>query len=227
MMTRAGAYVPSGLGTAEAPPIWGLSAGRPATRQVDKLERLMAAWQPFWDCGGRSRYPGGAVINALILRIGLFGRRAAIRDTGAMTSRQEWLLMGLAHRKGQPLTPAQIQKAMFLMREEASALVGPKFYNFIAYNYGPFDANVYHDLDDLAQKGLVVSVDFPGRNWKLYSVTAAGLTEGTRVKQTANKLGAGYLEQVVDWVSSLTFPQLVRAIYAKYPKYKANSVFTG
>jgi hypothetical protein len=41
-----------------------------------------------------------------------------------MTTRQEWLLMALAHREGEPLTPAQIQKAMFLMSVEARPLVG-------------------------------------------------------------------------------------------------------
>ena len=49
----------------------------------------------------------------------------------------------------------------------------------------------------------------------------------SRVKLISNKQGVSYLEKVVDWVSSLSFPELVRAIYAKYPQYKANSVFTG
>jgi hypothetical protein len=92
-----------------------------------------------------------------------------------MTTRQEWLLMALAHRNGEPMTPAQIQKAMFLMSAEASGLVGQRFYDFIPYNYGPFDARVYHDLDELAQHGLVASTYVPGRDWKLYAVTPAGL----------------------------------------------------
>jgi hypothetical protein len=144
-----------------------------------------------------------------------------------MTSRQEWLLIALAHRNGQPMTPAQIQKAMFLMAAEARLLVGPKFYNFVPYNYGPFDANVYHDLDVLAERGLVTGNSFPGRNWKTYTVTPTGLVAAGHLKAAANHRGVGYLERVVDWVSSMSFPQLVRAIYAKYPEYKANSVFTG
>jgi hypothetical protein len=125
------------------------------------------------------------------------------------------------------MTPAQIQKAMFLMSAEAPGLVGQFFYNFVAYNYGPFDAQVYHDLDALAGEGLVAATHFPGRSWKLYAVTPAGLEAAARAKLTANRQGVSYLEKVVDWVSSMSFPQLVRAIYAKYPQYKANSVFTG
>lgn len=144
-----------------------------------------------------------------------------------MATRQEWLLMALAHRNGEPMTPAQIQKAMFLMSAEARQLVGQRFYDFIPYNYGPFDANVYHDLDAMVSNGLVTSTHFPGRSWRLYAVTPAGVAEAARARRTANAQGVRYLEKVVDWVSSLSFPQLVSAIYAKYPQYKANSVFTG
>jgi hypothetical protein len=144
-----------------------------------------------------------------------------------MTTRQEWLLLALAHRNGQPMTPVQIQKAMFLMGMEAKKLVGTGFYNFVPYNYGPFDANVYHDLDALAARGLVTADSFPGRSWKAYAVTPAGLAQADRTRRFANENAVLFLGKVVDWVSLMSFPQLVRAIYAKYPAFRANSVFTG
>jgi hypothetical protein len=144
-----------------------------------------------------------------------------------MTTRHEWLLLALAHRNGQPMTPVQIQKAMFLMGMEAKKLVGPGFYQFVPYNYGPFDANVYHDLDGLVLKGMVTAESFPGRSWKMYNVTAAGLVAANRVRSSANETAVDFLGKVVEWVSSMSFPQLVRAIYAKYPAFRANSVFTG
>ena len=124
-----------------------------------------------------------------------------------MTSRQVWLLFALAHRNGKPMTPAQIQKAMFLMSAEASALVDQPFYKFVPYNYGPFDAQVYHDLDSLSESGCVAATHFPGRSWKLYAITPAGLDAARRVKLISNKQGVSYLEKVVDWVSSLSFPE--------------------
>jgi hypothetical protein len=144
-----------------------------------------------------------------------------------MTTRQEWLLMALAHRNGQPMTPVQIQKTMFLMGVEAKQFVGTGFYKFTPYNYGPFDASVYHDLDDLVARGLVTDVLWPGRSWKLHAVTPAGMAAAARAKSAANAQAARYLERFVDWVCSLSFPALVRAIYAKYPKFKSNSVFVG
>jgi hypothetical protein len=67
------------------------------------------------------------------------------------------------------MTPVQIQKAMFLIGMEAKQFVEPGFYKFVPYNYGPFDANVYHDLDELVAKGLVAVDSFPGRTWKTYA----------------------------------------------------------
>ena len=144
-----------------------------------------------------------------------------------MTTKQEWLLIALAHRRGQVMTPAQIQKAMFLMRMEAAAYVGDRFYDFIPYNYGPFDAAVYHDLDDLAEKGLVTGGALPGRSWKVYAVTPAGIEAAAQARQAADGTALGYLERVVDWVSSMSFPALIRSIYEKYPDFKVNSVFVG
>jgi hypothetical protein len=144
-----------------------------------------------------------------------------------MTTRSEWLLIALAHRNGEPMTPAQIQKAMFLMSAEAQGVVGPRFYQFIPYNYGPFDASVCHDLDSLIENGLVSSANLPGRDWKLYAVTPAGLEAAERSRGAADARGVRYLQKVVDWVSSRSFPQLVRAIYNRYPQYRTNSVFVG
>ena len=143
-----------------------------------------------------------------------------------MTRRQDWLLLALAHRKGLPMTPVQIQKTMFLMSAEAKQHVGGGFYKFIPYNYGPFDSDVYSDLDLLELHGLVASAA-TSRGWKTYAVTPAGLTASGSIEPAADARAVGYLKQVVDWVCSLSFPALLRAIYAKYPKYKANSVFTG
>ena len=141
-------------------------------------------------------------------------------------SRQDWLLLALALRGGLPMTPVQIQKAMFLMGAEAKEYVGHGFYKFVPYNYGPFASDVYTDLESLASRGLVTS-SATGRGWKIYTITPFGLTASEKFKVSSNDTAVAFLERVVDWVCSLSFPALLRAIYAKYPKYKANSVFTG
>jgi hypothetical protein len=142
-------------------------------------------------------------------------------------TREQWLLMALAHRAGQPMSPVQIQKAMFLMRMEAGRHLPPGFYDFVPYNYGPFDVNIYHDLDSLIARGLVTYDGSSNRNWKVYAATPAGVSAGRTAMTEAQVEGLDYLKRAVDWVCSQSFTQLVRAIYAKYPAFKANSVFTG
>ena len=116
---------------------------------------------------------------------------------------------------------------MFLMAMEAAHQVGTRFYTFVPYNYGPFDAAIYHDLSRLAERGLVYSDPAAGRSWKSFSITAEGLQAAQAIRAQADPNAVSYLERVVDWVSSLSFPSLVRAIYDKYPQFKANSVFVG
>jgi hypothetical protein len=60
---------------------------------------------------------------------------------------------------------------------------------------------------------------------RVYRLTASGLQAAAESRAKLNPALVAYLTAVVKWVSSLSFPDLVRAIYKKYPEYKENSVF--
>lgn len=164
------------------------------------------------------------VYNELVHRKG----RARSGSTGHMTmaDRHDWLLQALAHQKDGRLTPVQVQKIMFLMKMEAGRKVGRKFYDFEPYNYGPFCADIYRDLESLRDQGLL-EINNLGRSWSAYSITDKGRGAARDAQQHLNDKAIDYLGKVTDWVTSLTFVELLRAIYAKYPKYKKNSVFVG
>ncbi len=136
--------------------------------------------------------------------------------------REEWALLAIAAADGAPLEPVQLQKALFLLGKEMPKAVGRDYYRFSPYNYGPFDQLVYADAEALAKRGLV-TIDTP-RRWAEYAATPEGI-------QAAKGLAAqvvdawDYLRKVVAWARSLTFQQLVRAIYAAYPDQRVNSVF--
>jgi hypothetical protein len=70
------------------------------------------------------------------------------------SDRTAWPLVALAHRKGQALTPVQIQKALFVLGRELPTVVRPRFYSFKPYNYGPFGA-VYHDSKRWQRLGFI------------------------------------------------------------------------
>jgi hypothetical protein len=123
------------------------------------------------------------------------------------------------------MTPVQVQKAMFLLAQEAKSQLPQRFYKFAKYNYGPFCQQLYNDLALLAGQDLVV-VDRPfGSGVRVYRVTEAGASKGRAVSGQWTEPLRRYVQAVSQWVTSLSFPDLVRSIYHAYPQYKENSIF--
>ena len=142
-----------------------------------------------------------------------------------MAERTDVLLAALALSDSGALTPVQVQKAMFLIAAEAKRLAPSPFYSFEKYNYGPFSADIYSDLGAFEAAEWLVVEPPVNRRVRAYRLTASGLHAATESRARLNPVLVTYLTAVVKWVSSLSFPDLVRAIYKKYPEYKENSVF--
>lgn len=136
-----------------------------------------------------------------------------------------WTLLAIAAAEGQPLTPVQLQKSLFLLGRNAPKSVGDDFYRFSPYNYGPFCQRVYSDAEILAATGLV-RIDRPvGRSWVEYAITDAGMLRASEIRKSVSVEVVSYLQNVVAWCKSLSFQELVSAIYEAYPEQRANSVF--
>jgi len=142
-------------------------------------------------------------------------------------NRKDWTLLAISFARGEPLSPVQLQKTLFLLGETLASAVGPDFHHFEPYNYGPFSRTVYDDVTQLASDGLVRMDCQPGRSWVEYAATPEGLEQAAELKKAASGTALAYLEAVVGWARSLSFQQLVRAIYKLYPEQRANSVFQG
>lgn len=138
--------------------------------------------------------------------------------------RKDWTLLAIAAAEGEALDPAQLQKSLFVLGMERPEDVGSDYHRFSPYHYGPFASSVYHDADELEEEGFV-SITRSGSVRK-YRATDAGLQFAKALASEAPE-GADYLNRVVQWARQLRFQALVRAIYAKYPEQRANSVFEG
>jgi hypothetical protein len=154
------------------------------------------------------------------------GRRS-LYGAGLM-NRRDLLLTVLACADGRSYTPAQIQKAMFLLSRQMPGLVqeGPEF-AFRPYDFGPFDAGVYHEADILGREGQAVVVPSGSGNWRTYAASGEGVARG---KQLLNQLAAqqrDFVVKVSDWVRAQSFNSLVKSIYEAYPDMKVNSIFRG
>ncbi len=137
--------------------------------------------------------------------------------------RRDIVLAAMSQQETRRFTPVQLQKLFFLLDQEASELMdGPKF-EFRPYNYGPFDAAVYEQLESLAQEGLA-TIAGPHR-FREYALTTDGVKEGKAVAKRLPPRLVEYMGEVTEFVRRLSFAELVSAIYNNYPQMKTNSVF--
>lgn len=134
------------------------------------------------------------------------------------------VLAALAASNGDSHSPVQVQKLLFLIDKEIPEYTEGPHFNFLPYDYGPFDKDVYRTLDLLAFVGLVETEE-SGRGWKRYRLTPDGQQHGEKVLADLPANARQYVEDASKFVRSLSFADLVSAIYQAYPEMKVNSVF--
>jgi|SRR6266850_6055654 len=139
--------------------------------------------------------------------------------------RQSLMLAALAASDGATHSPVQVQKLFFLLDQEIPSHVGGPYFHFIPYDYGPFDVEVYDELKNLEQQDLVAIEREPYTRWKMYRLTPQGQRKGDELLGKMKPAVAAYIRKLSEWVRSLSFAQLVAAIYRKYPDMQVNSVF--
>jgi uncharacterized protein YwgA len=141
--------------------------------------------------------------------------------------RKDWTLLAISFAEGEPMSPVQLQKTLFLLGRNFPSEVGQDFYEFTPHYYGPFSATIYDDAAQLAADGLVRVERQPWRSWAEYTATPRGMARAGDLNKHAPPQAVLYLKATVDWARSLSFQQLVSAIYKRYPDQRANSVFQG
>ncbi|MDE0384397.1 MAG: hypothetical protein OXI22_10975 [Defluviicoccus sp.] len=139
--------------------------------------------------------------------------------------RDDFVLAAMAAIPGQAFSPVQVQKFFFLLDKKVSGFVGGPHFDFIPYDYGPFDKDVYRSLEILATNGLVRVLPANPARSREYMVTNEGLRVGATHLDTLDEAVQGYIRRLAEWVLSLSFSQLVSAIYKEFPDMRENSVF--
>src|SRR6266478_1030561 len=103
-------------------------------------------------------------------------------------NREDWLILAV-NAAGKPgLTPAQLQKSLFLLDKEIPGSFEPDSrYYFSAYNYGPFSKQIYDDAEILASKGLLNISQAAGQRYFEYAVTRLGADFANELRAKANR----------------------------------------
>ncbi len=119
-------------------------------------------------------------------------------------------------------SPIQIQKTVFLINEEAAEYIGGRCFDFASRHYGPFDQAVYSTLDNLESQGMVEQIN-AGRHRK-FVLTKGGFDAGSKILDSLDPKPKNFFRNVAQWARSLSFQELVAAIYRKYPEMREISV---
>ena len=142
--------------------------------------------------------------------------------------KKEWILLVAGCVEEGGLTPVQLQKSLFLIKEMLpDRFEDEEFYDFSPYNFGPFSKEIYQDAESLALEGYIAINRLPDKRLEEYSITAKGLKLASQFKENFEPQVYDYISKVVHWVRSATFTHLLKTIYNKFPKYRVNSVFKG
>jgi uncharacterized protein len=137
--------------------------------------------------------------------------------------RDELVLAAMAPGSGYCYSPVQVQKLLFLIDRQIPEKVGGPHFRFEPYHYGPFDKNVYLQLDQLAERGWVTI----NSSWapRTYTLTPQGLQVGNAALNTLPFPTQDFINRTSEFVRTQNFSSLVSAIYKAFPDMRANSVF--
>jgi uncharacterized protein len=142
--------------------------------------------------------------------------------TGSLTADDILLLVAEGATGRFPLDPIRLMKGAFLAWQQGPS-EWANLFDFEPYDYGPFDLSVYRSRDDLIRRGFLGAAR-QGR-YDRYWVTAAGAQRTAQLKQTQPNEVVDFLHRVGAFVTSRSFADLLREIYATFPKFAERSVF--
>lgn len=142
-----------------------------------------------------------------------------------MNKRKKFMLFAMSPAGTGSFSPVQVQKLLFLLDENVAAQTGGPHFSFEPYDYGPFDKDVYLELEKLHLKGLVEILMSRGRGSRIYKLTDKGFETGKGDFEKLPEDVRRYIREAVSFVRGLSFAELVSAIYEAYPEMRVNSVF--
>lgn len=141
--------------------------------------------------------------------------------------KKDLVLAALSVSNGALHTPVQMQKLLFLIEKKVPNLPGSPYFDFVAYDYGPFDVEVYSVLRQLKIDGDVEILPNLALGLRQYRVSCQGQAKGQKILNSLDSGAVDYIQKLSHFVRSLSFAELVSAIYKEYPDMKSNSLFRG
>ncbi len=140
-------------------------------------------------------------------------------------NKEDYVLAVMSTAQTNALSPVRVQKLFFLLDDKVSDLVGGPHFNFIPYDYGPFDKDVYTVFETLKEKNLAEIMPSDFNNPQMYRLTFSGYLAGKELLESLPEEVQDYIVKLVNWIRSHSFTEIVSTIYNLYPEMKTKSVF--
>lgn len=146
-----------------------------------------------------------------------------------MIERRDWLTVFAAF-EGAPdgLDPVRFQQGLFLFSRCPGTPSRSK-YAFEPGVYGAISNELYEDLDRLVSERLLEPVPVNGAHWCLYKPIDATFERARRIlrQAEANDLvdATCQLAEIKQYVSRVSFGELLERVDTEHPEFAANSVF--
>ena len=125
----------------------------------------------------------------------------------------------------EPLDRLRLQKGVFLLQ-----MRGPErwrsLYKYTPWDWGPYSRELASEVVHMVESGLLEEEPIGRRRYPRYRTTP----EGSDMLAHLGDVSATELEYVRrtrSYVTSRSFSQLLREVYAAYPKYAVASRFQG
>jgi uncharacterized protein YwgA len=122
--------------------------------------------------------------------------------------------------KANMISPIQIMKSMFLLKQELKL---SEFYEFKPYLYGPCSFEIYSDLLDLENKALIDTIPTLS-GWNYYRITKKGKDRAKELEKNLDERIINKILDIKERVLSKSFIELLKYVYETYPEYAKNSV---
>ena len=143
----------------------------------------------------------------------------------SIVNKEDYVLAVMSATKMNPLTPVRVQKLFFLLDDTIPEKVGGPYFEFVPYDFGPFDKTVYHVFKSLAIKNMA-EIKKPDFNTpQMYQLTALGQEIGSETFESFPDDVQDYIVRLVEWILENSFTQIVSAMYKYYPDMKTGNVF--
>ncbi len=139
-----------------------------------------------------------------------------------MTRAEVVLVAMAAEEPSRAYDSLRIQKLLFLIDAEIPDLVGGPHFDFSPYNYGPFDKELFGELDELKRRGWVAEGVRNG--YAEYALTPQGRVGAGRAREGLSQGARDFMEDAAKWLRLSTFRNILTTIYEKYPEMARNSV---